>query len=159
MRRSPRAVRGRSPNGTGGVSVRGYSNYGVNLDKGRTSHRAAVNCPATGIGGDSRDGSFVNGVFDHSSSTITSGGGSVTVTGTAGTGNYQDYGIWVGGSTITSGGGEVVVTGTGGRGPAVKGTDGPTTNNIGVYTSENAMITSGGSAGRGGDRYRRHICA
>ena len=109
------AVTGRGGNGEAG------DNYGVfNVLSNITSGGGNVTVIGYGAAGDNQSSGNI-GIFNFGS-TITSGGaGSVTVTGTGGSGGAgTNIGIYNSASTITSGGiGSVRVTGTGGQGGVI----------------------------------------
>jgi hypothetical protein len=128
--------------GAGAVKV-----TGVGGSAGAPSGNDVFGPPGGSFDGQASAG-LNDGVAVCNAGTITSGGtGSVTVTGTGGSGGFgEDLGVDVAEGTVSSGGGDVAITGTGGTG----GLD-----DIGVLVSQVGVVKSGGGAvtitGAGGD--------
>jgi hypothetical protein len=136
--------------GRGGDS--GSAEYGVLIKNGGAVVGGSSTLTVAGTGGATPNGSAYGVYMTGASSTITSIGGDVQVTGVGGgSGNSSfNYGVYVSGGLLTAGGaGAVTVSGAGGStsgfqatGPAVTGAD------YGVYVAGapgvSAVISSGG---------------
>ncbi|GHC64426.1 HYR domain-containing protein [Ulvibacter litoralis] len=127
-------------NGFGGAGAVANQNSGVVLEAGATiaaSGDGAISL--NGTGANAFSGNF--GVFiDGTTSSVTSNGGGISMTGIAGNGGGNlNTGIRVNGATITdlSNTGAISLDGTGGSGPG-------SGNEIGVALISNAIVSSNG---------------
>ena len=137
--------------GTGGGKGSGSSNHGIYLNTGGkiTSDGSATTVSLTGTGGDSSGGSnygiFVTGGTSPNSSTVTSGGGAVSLNGTGGgrltSGTNFGVGVASAGQITAGGSATLSVVGSGGN---LSGT-GSTNTGVNV-TGTGSAITSGGGA-------------
>ncbi len=130
------SVTGTGGNGTSaGDGVQNLVGVSVQ-ESGSRITSAGANVQVTGIGGTS-SGLSAGGVLVITGTISAGGTGSVTVSGTGGSGTGFNYGVdVVSGGTITSTNGAVQVTGAGGAGGA---------DNWGVFAQVGGIITSGGT--------------
>ncbi len=141
-----------SVTGTGGGSASGYINQGVVVvNAGRISAAGTGTVTVTGIGG---AGSGFGVLVSDSDSQISSGGGSVIVTGQGGGSgaSEKNYGVFInsGGQISAGGAGSVTVKGTGGGSESGFFNDGVVVDNAGqISTAGIGTVTVTGIGGAG----------
>jgi len=138
-------------NGSGGDT--GNSNHGVFLSNGSTVTTADGNIDIDGSGGGSATSVASKGVMIYSGSSLMAGGtGMLTIDGTAGSGTYQNEGVFFNSGTSASVvDGAMNITGTGG-GSAGLGLGVSITNTDLTGTGMGSLTIDGTSAATGGLR-------
>ncbi|MCC7484918.1 MAG: hypothetical protein IT529_07980, partial [Burkholderiales bacterium] len=152
---------------SGSVSLNGRGGAGSSQNTGVRIADAGTRVTSTGAGAININGNntgVVNSAGNNYGiavglgavveSTATSGGGSVTLTGTGGNGTADNYGIYINtaGTRVSSASGSILLTGTGGA-------SGGGSRNMGVQIINNGMVgstttgavTIGGTGGSGQD--------
>ncbi|MEQ1920898.1 MAG: LamG-like jellyroll fold domain-containing protein [Pyrinomonadaceae bacterium] len=127
--------------GTGAVTVNGFGGGGIDNNVGVIPHSGGTitsgGSGAVNVNGTGGPGLFGLGVYVFRSSTITSGGGPVNVTGSSPASDGVFLGTDVGTALISSGGGAVTVDGTGAIGILLNSAGGQCT----ISSGSNAAVT------------------